>query len=179
MPATLKHIQTNFGRIAESENPDLIKLLDEARAEAERLTTPEQVEGEEAAPAVAASVEQLTWKLFVESADKAKIADAIPGSVGRAYAKQYGKVAARPARGARVEIQLSDAAKAAVLRLRKDSDQLKVDEETGVLSFTNRRGAVQALEAMIARNKRDIDTPAKSLAGERTAIGSLLKKIDV
>lgn len=67
MPASTKHIMTNVDRM--KDDADLLALWNR---EATDDRTPLQA-----------------WSAFVEAADLARIADRIPGSVGRTYAVRY------------------------------------------------------------------------------------------
>jgi hypothetical protein len=66
MPATIKHIMANVGRM---DDPELIKLWN--------------------AQAVDSRAPVQAWAAFIEAADAVGIADRIPGTIGRTYAAKY------------------------------------------------------------------------------------------
>lgn len=73
MPATTKHILTNVERM--TSDAELLKLwnheIQAKNSDGAERTAPE------------------AWAAFIEAADAAKIADRIPGSVGKRFAAKY------------------------------------------------------------------------------------------
>jgi len=169
MPATLRHILINFDRIESGDSAEVRELL--RRAQGEVLSS--HADGEFAN----GEREHLVWERLIELADAAKVGDKLPGTVGRAYAKAYGEIKARPPRGARQEIPLTSAAVRAIEAYRKPSDQLRIESEQ--LVFTNRRGTVKAIEALIKRSLNDIEHTASESAAMRSSLKALLSKVDV
>jgi hypothetical protein len=165
MPATLKHIQINFERI-ERGNSDSMRVL---LAQARELTAPV------VDPSSESDLAHSVWTKLIELAEQQRIADQLPGTVGRFYAKRAGLIASRPKRGQRVSLKLTDAGQRAIEAYRLPSDAYKVED--GVLSFTNRRLAVRAIEMAIKRSLNDIERPAPQSAAMRSALKSLLLKL--
>jgi hypothetical protein len=161
------HLNINFQRIEESEDADLKDLLAECQREAAAQI--------DAGTGKQPGYEQLVWALFVGKADEAKIADRIPGSVGRRYRSKYGLVHHR-LRGKRTRVAMTTAADAAVTKYRVDSDQFRVED--GMFVYTSRSGAVRGINQMLKRCTRDIVTPGREAAAHRAALKALLRRVD-
>lgn len=97
MPATLYTCYTNIRRIEEQGDPQMNKI----RAKALKKWDLSDDTAHE------------IWEYIKDAADKAEIGDKIPGTVGRQYAAQYGKIQHRQP-NPRLTIKLSEAGVCAV-----------------------------------------------------------------
>jgi hypothetical protein len=169
MPATAKHIQTNFDRIAAGDSDDLKKLVELVKAGAADDATPNQI-----------------WNAFVAKADEAKIADQIPGTVGRQFAQVYGTKAAKGPRGQLFELPLTPAALNAFgyymplvdvgawpFKITGPSDGLPS------LQTRNRVKSAKSIAKLIDYSaQKDVETPAKQAAAMRTALKAVVRKVE-
>lgn len=171
MPATTKHIEINFQRIAALQDAaELKSLLAEVRNSMEN-------DGE-------TNLNKI-WNKFVSEADDAKIADQIPGTVGRSFALKYGTAKAKGPRGQLFTLSLTSAALKAFEHY---SDKVpfdgfsivgETDQGPWALETRNRAKAAKSIQKVIDfSQQQDINTPAKDAAAMRNALKAVARKVE-
>lgn len=165
MPATLKHIQTNFDRLAAlSDEQDDVKKLKEM---AEQVVA--KAEGNL----------QRAWAVLIETANEKKIAHLIPGTVGRTFAQQYGITKPRGQRERKViaTYKLSDAQAKLMAGLAGTFDEGKSPFEVdgSALNVFNGDRTAKALNRALANTEKMEDK--KAAASTRSSIEAVQRKL--
>lgn len=161
MPVSVADIRLNLDRVATTAVPQKLKNL--AVDVVEQHTHGSIVDY------------QRVWEDFVLKADELKLADRIPGSVGRRYAVAYGSHKRPTRRGKSVRVELSMAANSAVEKHLRGVDAATLED--GVLVFSNRAQMTRAVEAMLKRSNQDLVTPLDEAARDRRALAVLWKQV--